>query len=406
MTQGYHDRPTQLLPKEDVAVVIWGNKITDDVSHPIRFHASKEVARQYLGNRKKNSWPNEQFKEVDWELLDLALKNKPDMYKIWRSKQNSGFCRTRVQVGLYSGNPWPDERYLNCGKQEMAAHLLLCSNKERTQLLIDNTDKLGQWLERDGITDQELAYWIPKYILMWGDKPFADIGAMSPRMKALAQSQDMIGYRNFMEGHILTHFYKIQNFYLAMSSSFLNGADWAKQFILKTLHVTHSQSIFRNISLHDKISGYLHKKKSEEIALKLELLAGIAPEDVPTESRFLLEINFSKQSKSHIESQKYWILAINTALTAQRCQLAQGARAKRIKNKVNWKLPSQTKLGIVAVEQQIRSDQRHSLPRQEEHTRYLASNQSSLDGFFTKKQPHPAAIMNLMKSNKRLRKPD
>jgi len=28
MTHGYHDRPTQLLPKEDVAVVIWGNKIT------------------------------------------------------------------------------------------------------------------------------------------------------------------------------------------------------------------------------------------------------------------------------------------------------------------------------------------------------------------------------------------
>jgi hypothetical protein len=66
MMQGYHNRPTQLLPKEDVAVVIWGNNITNDVSHPIRFHASKEVARQYLGNRKKNSWLNEQFDEVDW----------------------------------------------------------------------------------------------------------------------------------------------------------------------------------------------------------------------------------------------------------------------------------------------------------------------------------------------------
>jgi hypothetical protein len=136
-------------------------------------------------------------------------------------------------------------------------------------------------------------------------------------MKALAQSQDMIGYRNFMEGHILTHFYKIQNFHLAMSSSFLNGADWAKQFISKILHVTHSQWIFRNISLHDKINSYLHKKKSEEIALELELLAGIAPEDVPAKSQFLLEINFSKLSKFHIESQKYWILAINAALTAQ-----------------------------------------------------------------------------------------
>jgi len=83
MPQGYHDRPTQLLPKEDIAVIIWGNKITDDVSSPIRFHASKEVARGYLGNRKKNPWTTEKFDKVDWEHLDLAMKTKPDMYKIW-----------------------------------------------------------------------------------------------------------------------------------------------------------------------------------------------------------------------------------------------------------------------------------------------------------------------------------
>ncbi len=74
MTKGYYKRPTQLLPKEDIAVVIWGNKITDNISHSIRFHTSKEMARQYLGNRKNNSWPNEHFDKVDWEYLDLALK--------------------------------------------------------------------------------------------------------------------------------------------------------------------------------------------------------------------------------------------------------------------------------------------------------------------------------------------
>jgi hypothetical protein len=236
MTQGYHDRPTQLLPKEDVAVVIWGNKITDDVSSPIRFHASKEEARRYLGNRKKNPWPNEH--------------------------------------------------------------------------------------------------------------------------------------------------------------------------ISKILHITHSQWIFRNFSLHDKRHGYLHKKKVEEIALELESLAGLAPEDVPAESRFLLEINFIDLNKSNVEAQQYWILAINAALTAQRCQLARGARAKRITDKVNRKLPSRTKLGIVAVEQQIRSDQRHFLPCREEHTRFQESNQSSINGFFTKKRLHPAAIVSLLKSNKQLRKPD
>ncbi len=144
---------------------------------------------------------------------------------------------------------------------------------------------------------------------------------------------------------------------------------------------------------------------SDEIVLKLKSLAGTAPEDVPAESKFLLEINFSNLTKSHIESQKYWILAVNAALTAQQQQLALEAHAKRIRGKVNWKLPGRNKLGIVAVEQQVRLDSHHSIPRQEEHTQYCATNQPMLAGFFAK-QPHPATIMNLLKSNKCLRKPD
>jgi hypothetical protein len=110
-----------------------------------------------------------------------------------------------------------------------------------------------------------------------------------------------------------------------MSSSFINGADWAKQFISRILHITHSQWIFRIFSLHDNINGYLYKKKAEEIALELESLAGLAPEDVPAKSRFLLEINFSDLNKSNVETQQYWILAINAALTAQQRQRARGA---------------------------------------------------------------------------------
>ncbi len=65
----------------------------------------------------------------------------PDMYKIWRSKQNSGFCGTRVQVGLYLGTKLPDKKCPNCDRRETVDHLLLCSNEDRTQLLIKNTDK-------------------------------------------------------------------------------------------------------------------------------------------------------------------------------------------------------------------------------------------------------------------------
>jgi hypothetical protein len=76
--QGDHDRQSQLLPNKDVALIIWGDKITGYILSPLRFHASKEVARKYLGNCKKDKWSNDRFNAVDWEHLELALKNKAD----------------------------------------------------------------------------------------------------------------------------------------------------------------------------------------------------------------------------------------------------------------------------------------------------------------------------------------
>jgi hypothetical protein len=146
---GYNDGPTQLLPQEDVALVIWGNKVTGNISTLLRFQASKELARSYLRTQTRDKWTNKRFEEVDWEHLDIALKNKADMYKIWRSKQTSGFCGTRVKVGMYLGEITLDERCPNYRRRETAAHLMLCPEEDRTRLFIDSVDKLCRWMEAD-----------------------------------------------------------------------------------------------------------------------------------------------------------------------------------------------------------------------------------------------------------------
>jgi hypothetical protein len=91
----------------------------------------------------------------------------------------------------------------------------------------------------------------------------------------------------------------------------------------------------------------------------LETLSNVAPKDVPKASHFLLEINFTNLSRFHIKTQKYWTLAVNVARTAQELDLARGARAKQAQQKVNAKIISIKKLGIVAIEQQIRKDGMH-----------------------------------------------
>jgi hypothetical protein len=70
---------------------------------------------------------------------------------------------------------------------------MLCPDEDRTKLLIENVNKLTEWMAWDNRTNPEILYWIPKYILMRGGKPLSEMGTMSPQFKALACSQDLIG---------------------------------------------------------------------------------------------------------------------------------------------------------------------------------------------------------------------
>jgi hypothetical protein len=83
---------------------------------------------------------------------------------------------------------------------------MLCPDNGRTKLrCCENVADLTTWMSCDDQTDPEILYWIPKYILMRGDRPISGMGFMSPQFKVLAASQDLIGWREFTEGHISMH---------------------------------------------------------------------------------------------------------------------------------------------------------------------------------------------------------
>jgi hypothetical protein len=69
-----------------------------------------------------------------------------------------------------------------------------CSDEDRTQLLLDTVEELEKWMEMDGKTNQELIYWIPKYLLVHDNKPFSQLGYMPEKMHSLAESQNKIGW--------------------------------------------------------------------------------------------------------------------------------------------------------------------------------------------------------------------
>ena len=286
------------------------------------------------------------------------MEKKPEGYKSWLSKQHTGVCGTRVQVGYYSGIDETEVGCPNCGERENSKHLYQCPDEDRTAYLKEKTDELEAWLHKDGKTDCEIAYWIPKFIRCRGVNNMEDLGKMSEGMKMLAVSQDIIGWHNFMEGRISRHFYNIQCVHLAMSSSYLNGKDWTKQCIDRILRITHSQWIYRNVCLHDRKEGCLHHHEMEEMDDKAEELAEINPAELPKESRFLLEMDGEESTNRTYNDLDYWIRAVEAAKIAGR---RKGKKNKsRTKDYENMDAGEKRleRLGVRRVEREIESDKK------------------------------------------------
>ncbi len=81
----------------------------------------------------------------------------------------------------------------------------------------------------------------------------------------------------------------------------------------------------------------------------------------------------------------------------------RGTRLKRIHKRLNKKLPSRKKLGITAVEPQIRAVDMHQLSGTTDH--HHNRDQRTLMSFI-QKHPHPSSVSIPLTSNKCLRKLD
>jgi hypothetical protein len=86
-----------------------------------------------------------------------------------------------------------DDRCPNCGSiQEDKKHLNPCPDSGRRRLFRSDAKELQKWLYNNHF-DPELAFWIPYYLLLWGQTPMSELGSMSPAMREAVEAQDAIG---------------------------------------------------------------------------------------------------------------------------------------------------------------------------------------------------------------------
>ena len=324
-----HPPTPVMLPRERAAVFFSDGKATSDPADMLRTELGHREARKFLTHEM--GWTPLQFDLVAWKYLNATLLSKPLAFRLWLAKQHSGFCATGLMMKRC--NMSEDDRCPSCWRRkERAEHLCKCPSAARSSLLEESVIDLEHWMEKNNNTDSELQYWIPKYIRGRGLLKFSELGRMSSDVEAVAQDQDIIGWRNFMEGRVCLKIADIQQSHLSSSDSLLNTDMWMRTFISKLLHITHSQWILRNFMLHDTVAGYLRLKDRIELISKIAELSTTNPSDLPEESRFLLEIDTNRLAAGDLDGQDYWVHAMEAAIKAQQPSTAD-SRAQTVLRK-------------------------------------------------------------------------
>ena len=126
-----------------------------------------------------------------------------------------------------------------------------------------------------------------------------------------------------MEGMVSKEIINLQSEFATIQGMRLSLERWSSGLITKLLEVTHGQWIYRNLLVHDKLSGVLATEKKEELQKEIQRQQELGEDGLDEQDKFLLEIKLDDLEETSGEYQEYWLLAIRAARRVMRIRLRQ-----------------------------------------------------------------------------------
>jgi hypothetical protein len=136
---------------------------------------------------------------------------------------------------------------------------------------------------------------------------------MDHRYRKVAEKQDAIGWRQFMEGMICCGFRGLQEIYTTVEGSNVTREQWATGVIIKLLKTTHIQWLYPCAQVHNRISGIQATQQNEELQIAFEAQQDMGWEGLLEEDQYLVERNLEDLEHTSGERQEYWLVAIQAA---------------------------------------------------------------------------------------------
>ena len=155
---------------------------------------------------------------------------------------------------------------------------------------------------------------------------------LGPQFQRMVREQDAIGWRRFLEGMISKEMRTIQYEFNHGQGSGLSSTRWAKGLILKLLKTTHGQWIYRNVQIHDTVSGTQATLRKEAILKEIEEQMELGDAGLLEEDHWMLEVNLGDLETNNGEQAEYWLLGIRAGRMA--CALTRAQNQAELQREV------------------------------------------------------------------------
>ena len=302
--------PQEVFPLEAVSVFVGQEKMTSDTSDSLRFWAHQQLARATFF--KLDVMSGQSFQEVAWRPVYDALHDVPRLFQLWACKQVMDVAGTNLTQSYYTDNH--DPHCPSCSQEvESCDHVLRCNEAGRVDALLRSIGWLDDWLKNVG-TEPTLRKAIVKYARGRDSTTMEDITwGWGLGFREMGRSQDAIGWRRFMEGMFTKEMMPIQADFVELGECTLSLDKWAQGLVVKLLEVTHGQWLYRNVHVHDAVTGAAATARKEEIQQFIEDQIELGEEGLDASDYYLLEVNLEDLETTSGEEQHYWLLQIQAA---------------------------------------------------------------------------------------------
>ncbi len=152
------------FPLEDFQVHTDGRKLTGPTKTSLEEHWGRAKAKRFF-DVKGIVWSSE-FNAIWWAGLHRAIASYPQMFRIFISKQVSGWCGSNSKLSLWDSNV--DNICPNCGIiNETSKHMTRCTHDSRVTLFRESVEEVTECLE-EANAEPVLITMIEEYLLAQG----------------------------------------------------------------------------------------------------------------------------------------------------------------------------------------------------------------------------------------------